>query len=164
MTKCAADPAGCQRPPGPGSPFPGAAQVGGQIAGEPQLDVSGDQQPGPADGLLGVPDPGGGPPELGLRVGDRLRGFDRLPAEAEITNPRHPLAGQRVPVVEAHRCNGAVWLTVTLPDGYPARIPVDDTDLGTARVAGPGTAVLSVAGIRRLRELAAGMAAGGRDQ
>jgi hypothetical protein len=99
-----------------------------------------------------------------LRVGDRLRGFDRLPAEAEITNPRHPLAGQRVPVVEAHRCNGAVWLTVTLPDGYPARIPVDDTDLGTARVAGPGTAVLSVAGIRRLRELAAGMAARGRDQ
>ena len=67
-------------------------------------------------------------------------------------------------MVEAHRCNGAVWLTVTLPDGYPARIPVDDTDLGTARVAGPGTAVLSVGGIRRLRELAAGMAARGRDQ
>jgi hypothetical protein len=102
--------------------------------------------------------------ELVLRGGRTLRGFDRLPAEAEITNPRHPLAGRRVPVVEAHRCNGAVWLTVTLPDGYPARIPVDDTDLGTARVAGPGTAVLSVAGIRRLRELAAGMAARGRDQ
>ena len=67
-------------------------------------------------------------------------------------------------MVEAHRCNGAVWLTVTLPDGYPARIPVDDTDLGTARVAGPGTTVLSVAGIRRLRELAAAMAARGRDQ
>src|SRR6266566_1529201 len=57
--------------------------------------------------------------ELVLRGGHTLRGFDRLPAEAEITNPRHPLAGQRVPVVEAHRCNGAVWLTVTLPDGYP---------------------------------------------
>lgn len=102
--------------------------------------------------------------ELVLRGGRTLRGFDRLPAEAEITNPRHPLAGRRVPVVEAHRCNGAVWLTVMLPDGYPARIPVDDTDLGTARVAGPGTAVLSVGGIRRLRELAAGMAARGRDQ
>jgi hypothetical protein len=102
--------------------------------------------------------------ELVLRGGHTLRGFDRLPAEAEITNPRHPLAGRRVPVVEAHRFNGAVWLTVTLPDGYPARIPVDDTDLGTARVAGPGTTVLSVAGIRRLRELAAAMAGRGRDQ
>jgi hypothetical protein len=67
-------------------------------------------------------------------------------------------------VVEAHRRNGAVWLTVTLPDGYPARIPVDDTDLGTARAAGPGTTVLSVAGIRRLRELAAVMTGGGREQ
>ena len=95
-------------------------------------------------------------PGLALRVSDTLRGFDRLPAEAEITNPRHPLAGQRVPVVEAHRCNGAVWLTVTLPDGYPARIPVDDTDLGAATVAVPGTGILSVAGIRRLRELVTG--------
>ncbi len=103
--------------------------------------------------------------ELVLSGGHTLRGFDRLPAEAEITNPRHPLAGQRVPVVEAHRCNGAVWLTVTLPDGYPARVPVDDTGVGTARVAGPGTTtVLSVAGIRRLRELAAAMAGRGRDQ
>jgi hypothetical protein len=116
------------------------------------------------------PQPGGDPAavafeaELVLRGGHTLRGFDRLPAEAEITNPRHPLAGRRVPVVEAHRFNGAVWLTVTLPDGYPARIPVDDTDLGTARVAGPGTTVLSVAGIRRLRELAAAMAGRGRDQ
>ena len=93
---------------------------------------------------------------LVLGVGDRLRGFDRLPAEAEITNPRHPLAGQRVPVVAAYRCGGAVWLTVTLPDGYPARIPVDDTGLGSARVPGPGTGILSVAGIRRLRELATG--------
>jgi hypothetical protein len=99
-----------------------------------------------------------------LRGSNTLRGFDRLPAEVEITNPRHPLAGQRVPVVAAHRYHGAVWLTVTLPDGYPARIPVDDTDLGTARVAGTGTTVMSVAGIRRLRDLAAAMAVGGRDQ
>jgi hypothetical protein len=97
-----------------------------------------------------------GQPEAGFRGGYTLRGFDRLPAEAEITNPRHPLAGQRMPVAAACRRNGAEWLTVTLPDGYPARIPVDDTDLGTARVAGPGSGILSVAGIRRLRELATG--------
>lgn len=113
-----------------------------------------DDQPGPPVGSARVADLRGGPAEDLLSVGDRLRGFDRLPAE--IMNPRHPLAGQRVPVVAAYRCSGAVWLTVTLPDGYPARIPVDDTDLGPARVAVPGTGILSVAGIRRLRELAMG--------
>jgi len=61
-----------------------------------------------------------------------------------------------VPAAAAYRRRGAVWLTVTLPDGSPARLPVDDTDLGTAREAGPATGILSVAGIRRLRELAAG--------
>ena len=60
-----------------------------------------------------------------------------------------------MPAAAAYRCRGAVWLTVTLPDGSPARLPVD-TDLGTAREAGPATGILSVAGIRRLRELAAG--------
>ena len=85
MTKCAADPAGRQRPPGPGSPFPGAAQVGGQVAGEPQLDVSGDQQPGPADSLLRVPDPGGGPPELGLQ---QLEGVLHVEA-AQVGPPAH---------------------------------------------------------------------------
>jgi len=99
--------------------------------------------------------------ELVLRVGDRLRGFDRLPAEVELTNPRHPLAGQQVPVVSAYRRGGGVWLVVVLPDGFPAGVPVDDTDLGRAPVAA-GVTVLSVAGIRRLRELAAAMAAGGQ--
>src|SRR6185437_15985024 len=99
--------------------------------------------------------------EVVLRVGDRLRGFDRLPAEVELTNPRHPLAGQRVPVVSAYRRGGGTWLVVVLPDGLPAGVPVDDTDLGRAPVAA-GVTVLSVAGIRRLRELAAAMAAGGR--
>jgi hypothetical protein len=100
--------------------------------------------------------------ELLFRVGDRLRGFDWLPAEVEIVNPRHPLAGRRVPVVSACRRRGGVWLTVTLPDGYPAAIPVDDTDPGGRRVTGAGVTVVSVAGIRRLRELAAVMA--GKDQ
>src|SRR5215831_16931051 len=67
------------------------------------------------------PEPGGGAAavafeaELVFRVDDRPRGFDRLPAEAEITNPRHPLAGRRVPAAAAYRCRGAGWLPVTLP-------------------------------------------------
>jgi hypothetical protein len=64
-------------------------------------------------------------------------------------------------VVSAYRRGGGWWLVVVLPDGFPAGVPVDDTDLG--RAPGPaGMTVLSVAGIRRLRELAAAVAPGGR--
>ena len=101
---------------------------------------------------------------LSLRGSHTLRGFDRLPAEVELTNPRHPLAGRRVPVMSVYRRNGGVWLMVLLPDGFPAPVRVGDTDLGGPGVAVTGTTVLSVAGIRRLRELAAGAAAKGRDQ
>jgi hypothetical protein len=140
----------------------GEGDVAAQVVadgGLPQLGQGG-QGGVPADRI-----PGAGlalvPAQDVLRVGDRLRGFDRLPAEVELTNPRHPLAGQRVPVVSAYRRGGGVWLVVVLPDGFPAGVPVDDTDLGGAPVAA-GVTVLSVAGIRRLRELAVAMAAGGR--
>jgi hypothetical protein len=102
--------------------------------------------------------------QLILRGRHTLRGFDRLPAEVELTNPRHPLAGRRVPVMSAYRRNGGVWLVVMLPDGFPAPVRVGDTDLGGPGVAATGTTILSVAGIRRLRELAAGVAAKDRDQ
>ena len=103
-------------------------------------------------------------PEAVLRGGHTLRGFDRLPAEVELTNPRHPLAGRRVPVMSAYRRNGGVWLMVMLPDGFPAPVRVGDTDLGGPGVAPVGTTILSVEGIRRLRELAGAVAAGGRDR
>ena len=99
-----------------------------------------------------------------LRGGHTLRGFDWLPAEVELTNPRHPLAGRRVPVISAYRRNGGVWLMVMLPDGFPAPVRVDDTDLGGRCPAAAGMTILSVAGIRRLRELAAGAAAKDRDR
>ena len=57
-------------------------------------------------------------------------GFDRLPAEVELTNPRHPLAGRRVPVMSVYRRNGGVWLMVMLPDGFPAPVRVGETELG----------------------------------
>jgi len=62
------------------------------------------------------------------------------------------------------RRNGGVWLMVMLPDGFPAPVRVGDTELGGPGVAATGTTILSVAGIRRLRELAAGVAAKDRDQ
>ena len=65
-------------------------------------------------------------------------------------------------MVSAYRRHGGVWLTVTLPDGYPAAVPVQDTDAGEARPAVAGTTVLSVPGIRRLRELVTAMA--GKEQ
>jgi hypothetical protein len=105
-----------------------------------------------------------GPAQLVLRGGHTLRGFDWLPAEVELTNPRHPLAGRRVPVISAYRRNGGVWLMVMLPDGFPAPVRVDDTDLGGRCPAAAGMTILSVAGIRRLRELAAGAAAKDRDR
>jgi hypothetical protein len=102
--------------------------------------------------------------EAVLRGGHTLRGFDRLPGEVELTNPRHPLAGRRVPVMSAYRRNGGVWLVVMLPDGFPAPVRVADTDLGGPWPAATGTTILSVAGIRRLRELAVAAAAKGRGQ
>jgi hypothetical protein len=56
----------------------------------------------------------------------------------------------------AHQWNGDVWLVVMLPDGYPGRVPLGETDLLGARGSrAPGNTVLSVAGIRRLRSMAA---------
>ena len=121
-----------------------------------QCGVPAEGVPGECLGLV--------PAEGVLRGSHTLRGFDRLPAEVELTNPRHPLAGRRVPVVSVYRRNGGVWLVVMLPDGFPAPVRVGDTDLGGPGVAATGTTILSVAGIRRLRELVAGVAAKDRDQ
>jgi hypothetical protein len=122
-----------------------------------------DQRLVPADRDIGA-DLEVGPAQLILRGSHTLWGFDRLPAEVELTNPRHPLAGRRVSVMSVYRRNGGVWLMVMLPDGFPAPVRVGDTDLGGPGVAATGTTILSVAGIRRLRELAAGVAAKDRDQ
>ena len=122
-----------------------------------------DQRLVPADRDIGA-DLEVGPAQLILRGSHTLWGFDRLPAEVELTNPRHPLAGRRVSVMSVYRRNGGVWLMVMLPDGFPAPVRVGDTDLGGPGVAATGTTILSVAGIRRLRELAAGVAAKDRDR
>jgi hypothetical protein len=133
-----------------------AAELGGGDGADGQGGH--DQHGVPGDGGVEA-DLGLIEPEAALRGRHTLRGFDRLPAEVELTNPRHPLAGRRVPVLSAYRRNGGVWLVVMLPDGFPAPVRVGETDLGGPGVAATGTTIFSVAGIRRLRELAAGVAA-----
>jgi hypothetical protein len=135
----------------------------GEPGGPAEAEGAVDQGLVAADGDVGA-DLEVGPAQLVLRGGHTLRGFDRLPAEVELTNPRHPLAGRRVPVMSVYRRNGGVWLMVMLPDGFPAPVRVGDTELGGPGVAAAGTTILSVAGIRRLRELAAGVAAKDRDR
>ena len=89
-------------------------------------------------------------------VGDTLQHVrGRLPADVTLSNPLHPLVGQSVRAERAHRWNGDVWLVVMLPDGYPGRVPVGETDLLGVQVRPvAGVTVLSIEGIRRLRALA----------
>ena len=92
-------------------------------------------------------------------VGDGLQYLkDRLPGDVTLTNPRHPLVGRVVRAESVHRWNGGVWLVVAHPDGRPARVRVEETDLvGGDEVDGAAVgSVLSVAGLRQLRALLAG--------
>jgi hypothetical protein len=62
VPESAADPGGGE-PSRRGRAFPGQAQVVGEGAGEAELGVAGDDQPGPPVGGAGVADLGGGPAE-----------------------------------------------------------------------------------------------------
>jgi hypothetical protein len=92
-------------------------------------------------------------------VGDGLQYLkDRLPGDVTLTNPRHPLVGRVVRAESVHCWNGGVWLVVAHPDGRPARVRVEETDLvGGEEVDGAAVgSVVSVAGLRQLRALLAG--------
>ena len=143
---------------------PGVGAAAQQGGGDDADGQGGHDQHGVPGDRGEQPDLGPIEPEAALRGSHTLWGFDRLPAEVELTNPRHLLAGRRVPVMSAYRRNGGEWLMVMLPDGFPAPVRVGDTELGGPGVAATGTTILSVEGIRRLRELAAGVAAKDGDQ
>jgi hypothetical protein len=71
------------------------------------------------------------------------------------------LVGQRVRAVRAYAWNGRLWVLLDHPDGAPARVRAEDTDLVDPVAAEgdrPGV-VLSFAGIRRLRDLLVGLGA-----
>ncbi len=95
-------------------------------------------------------------PDAVFEVSDTLQHIrGRLPCNVTLTNRRHPLFGERVLAERAHRWRGELWLVLAHPDGAPARVRLEDTDL----LAGSTTQnhqcglVLSFEGIRRLREL-----------
>jgi Cytochrome b(N-terminal)/b6/petB len=126
-------------PLSPAASRPGSHAIPRRVISEPggpaETERAVDQGLVAADGGIGA-DLEVGPAQLVFRGSGTLRGFDRLPAEVELTNPRHPLAGRLVPVRSVYRRSGGVWLMVMLPDGFPAPVRVGDTDLG-----GPGVAV-----------------------
>jgi hypothetical protein len=87
------------------------------------------------------------------RDSDRLQHLRRvLPCEVRVTAAVHPLFGRLLPATGFKRWEGELLLVVVLPDGSPGTIRVDVTDvLGAAEVE-VSASVLSVDGLRRLRQ------------
>jgi hypothetical protein len=72
------------------------------------------------------------------------------------------LCGQRLAVEGRRRVSGVPCLIVRLPDGTPGTIEVEATSAALAGSDVPeGSALLSVEGVRRLRELLTPRASGG---
>jgi hypothetical protein len=99
-----------------------------------------------------------------LGVGGTLRLVrDRLPCEVRLVAATHPLAGQVVRAHHVYRRKYRLWLVVTLSDGGGASVLVEDTDLlpcdetpvGETSGRELGGTVLSVEGVRRLRQVLA---------
>lgn len=91
-----------------------------------------------------------------FEVSDTLQHIrGRLPGDVTLTNGRHPLFGKRVLAERAYRWRGELWLVLAHPDGAPARVRLEDTDLLGPLTTQDGRCglVLSFEGIRRLREL-----------
>jgi hypothetical protein len=86
--------------------------------------------------------------------GDRLQHLRAvLPCPVRVTASAHPLFGELLAASAFRRFAGVVHLVVELPDGSPATIRADATDVlaaGESRV--PGT-VLDAAGVRALKAL-----------
>jgi hypothetical protein len=76
-----------------------------------------------------------------------------LPFEVVVVEPTHPLAGRTL-AVEGHRTvGGERCLLVRLPDGSAGTVELSATSVGARRASAGGGALLSPAGVRRLRVL-----------
>jgi len=77
--------AGGGQPAGRAGPLPGQPQIGGEVAGEPDLEVAGEDQPGPPVGGGRVAQPGPGPAENLLEEPERVfkAAQERLPVPLE---------------------------------------------------------------------------------
>jgi hypothetical protein len=85
---------------------------------------------------------------------DRLRELRRsVPSEVLITEPAHPLVGRTLVVEGQRTVRGERCLLVRLPDGSAGSVALSATNLGGRRARAGGGALLSPAGVRRLRAL-----------
>jgi hypothetical protein len=75
-----------------------------------------------------------------------------VPAEVLVVEPTHPLVGRTLGVEGQRTVGGEACLLVRLPDGSAASVALSATSVGGRRLAG-GAALLSPAGVRRLRVL-----------
>jgi hypothetical protein len=64
--------------------------------------------------------------------------------EVTVTDPHHPLHGQRLELIGAASARGAGWLTVALPDGRRRSLRRAVTDLSVATVSGCALPLISV--------------------
>jgi hypothetical protein len=78
-----------------------------------------------------------------------------LPEEVTVTHAFHPLCGQRLAVEGRRMVGGVPCLIVRLPDGTPGTIAVQATSAGVESEPVPAGALLSVEGVRQLRQLLA---------
>jgi hypothetical protein len=83
-----------------------------------------------------------------------------LPSEVVVVAPAHPLAGRTLAVHGQRTVGGEHCLLVRLPDGSAGTVALSATSLVRRASAGEGRALLSPAGVRRLRAL---LEARGRD-
>jgi hypothetical protein len=88
------------------------------------------------------------------RDSDRLQHLRRvLPCEVRVTEAVHPLFGRLLGASGFKRWDGSLLLVVVLPDGSPGTVPADATNVfGETPVTALATSVLSVAGVRSLRQ------------
>ena len=142
-----ADAARGERPGGVGVLLPGAAEVAGEGAGEQELGVGGDDDPGPAVGLLGGADLRGGEAEGALQGADGV--LDVEPCEVgapELVQGQGAGAGVPEPELAVGVAavgeplggdvdEGAAQDGQLVPAGEPAAVAVD---LGVDVVPGLG--------------------------
>jgi hypothetical protein len=76
-----------------------------------------------------------------------------LPAEVVIVAPAHPLARRTLAVEGLRTVGGEPCLLVRLPDGSAGTVALNATSLGGLSAPPGGGALLSPAGVRRLRAL-----------
>ena len=77
-----------------------------------------------------------------------------LPSEVVVIDPWHPLVGRTLAVDGCRMVGGERCLLVRRPDGSAGSVALSATDLAARRApAGEGGALLSPAGVRRLRAL-----------